>query len=242
MFKIKGVAFDMEGPLVDTDRYHFSGFFIVAQKLGIEHMGFTEDPLSFEKLIPGVIGGGDLYIFKNLLRMANQKITPARIDEMRTYKMNNYNEAFVTSKLASRTGVKEIVRYVKNVLNLPIAIGSATPREKAKLLFEQSGIGDWFPKENIVLREDVKNSKPDPEVYLETARRMGIKPSEQLVFEDSAIGTEAGVAAGSEVIAMSLYDMPYFHKKLKDLGASKFFTSWSDPELLSYLVTLKKNG
>jgi len=237
---IKGVAFDLEGPLVDTDRYHFSGFFTVAKNLGLESLGFTDNPLSFEKIIPGAIGGGDLYIFENLLKLANKEITSENIEGAKALKVSNYHNMFTSTRLASRDGVREVVDYIKNRLNLPISIGSATPKEKAELLFYQSGVSGWFPKEKIVLRDDVKNPKPSPDVYFETARRMGIKTSEQLVFEDSIIGAEAAVASGSVVVAMSLYDMPYFREKFKALGVAKFFTSWSDPELFDFLSTLKK--
>ena len=53
----------------------------------------------------------------------------------------------------------------------------------------------------VLAREDVRNAKPDPEIYLLAADRLGVSPQECLVMEDSPNGVKAGVAAGMAVVA-----------------------------------------
>ena len=55
----------------------------------------------------------------------------------------------------------------------------------------------------ILTREDVRDPKPDPEIYLLAAQRLGVRPEDCLVLEDSLTGVRAGVAAGANVIAVA---------------------------------------
>ena len=55
----------------------------------------------------------------------------------------------------------------------------------------------------ILGREDVKNVKPDPEIYLLAARRLGVEPRDCVVIEDSPSGVRAGIAAGMNVVAFA---------------------------------------
>jgi len=61
---------------------------------------------------------------------------------------------------------------------------------------------DSFP-DIVITREDVWNPKPDPEIYLLAAERLGVPPGECLVLEDSSNGVRAGIAAGMSVVAFA---------------------------------------
>jgi beta-phosphoglucomutase-like phosphatase (HAD superfamily) len=229
---ISGIALDFEGTLVNVEQPHFDGFLAVARKLGIEHLGFTRDAMSFEGLIPGSVGGGDPFNIEEMLKLADEEPADARVEELRLLKMEVYDRALEELVVRPRSGAQEfVVDFVTNELWLPIAIGSLTPHEQTRTLFGQSKVDQWFPAGTIVLREDVQRVKPEPDVYLETARRMGIKPSEQLVFEDSGSGLRAAIAAGSSAIAVPVYKTPSYTEKLMRLGAVMVFGSWEDPEL-----------
>ena len=80
----------------------------------------------------------------------------------------------------------------------------------------------------IVLREDVQNPKPDPMVYIETAKRMHISSAEQIVFEDSVVGVQAGMSAQSLVIAVPTIQHTSFLERLKNAGAKEVFLTWED--------------
>ncbi|MCX7872800.1 MAG: HAD family phosphatase, partial [Verrucomicrobiae bacterium] len=61
----------------------------------------------------------------------------------------------------------------------------------------------------IVSGEDVKHGKPDPEVFLLAAKRIGKKPEECVVFEDAHVGIEAGLKGGMKVVALATTHPPH---------------------------------
>ncbi len=232
MARIRGIGFDFEGPLVNVEQPHFDGFYTVAEHLEIVHLGFTRDALSFEALIPGAIGGGDPFIIAELLKLAGEEPTKERVEWLRVnVKMPAYEESLRHLVVKPRDGVETFIAWLLEDHGLPIAIGSLTPKEQARALFTSSGLDVWFGHDKIVLREDVLAVKPAPDVYLETARRMGVDPSEQLVFEDSGTGVRAAVATGSAVIGMPVYATPSYTEKLLSLGAIAVFADWNDARL-----------
>lgn len=237
--RIRGVAFDLEGPLINVEQPHFDGFMAVAKELGIGKLFKDAHPLSFERVIPGSIGGGDAFNIKEMLKLAGEEPTEERAEALRiNVKMRAYNEALDALVVKARDGAEAFVEFVRDELELPVAIASLTPRAQAQALFEQSGVDKWFPNEAIVLLEDVRNKKPAPDVYLETAHRMGIDPSEQLAFEDSGTGVRAAVAARSPVIGLPVFATPSYTEKLTNLGAMRVFGEWDNPELYELVKKL----
>jgi beta-phosphoglucomutase-like phosphatase (HAD superfamily) len=63
------------------------------------------------------------------------------------------------------------------------------------------GLADEF--DVVVTRDDVEHGKPDPEMYLLAARELGVQPGECLAVEDSPVGVQGALAAGTEVIAVT---------------------------------------
>lgn len=82
--------------------------------------------------------------------------------------------------------------------NLKMAVASGGVREVVHRQLEQIEIFDWF--ETIVTAEDTERHKPDPDVFLEAARRLGVAPSACRVYEDGEPGIEAARRAGMECI------------------------------------------
>ena len=80
----------------------------------------------------------------------------------------------------------------------PIAVASGGVKETVVMTMNQIGITDLF--DVIVTQDDVKNSKPAPDLFLLAAERMNIKPNKCLVFEDSQLGIEAANKAGMKSV------------------------------------------
>lgn len=76
----------------------------------------------------------------------------------------------------------------------PISVASGGFRDVVLAQLSQIGLGNTF--EIVVAAEDTQRHKPEPDVFLEAARRMGIEPQDCLVFEDSPLGFQAAHAAG----------------------------------------------
>jgi beta-phosphoglucomutase len=85
-------------------------------------------------------------------------------------------------------------------LGYPTALSTMSHPGQVRHVLEILGLSDEF--DVVATRDDVKRGKPDPEIDLLVARKLGVRPPECLVFEDSPAGVEAALAAGMKVIAV----------------------------------------
>lgn len=84
---------------------------------------------------------------------------------------------------------------------VPCAIGSSTHRANIDLSLGLIGLKEFFRA--IVTAEDVRQGKPDPEVFLTGAARLGCAPERCVVFEDAHVGIAAARAGGMKVVAVA---------------------------------------
>ena len=219
---IRGVAFDLEGTVIDVESAHFKGFQQAAEEFGLY---FDPDNLvaDIASKIPNAIGGGDALISRGISELSGGRISPEEIRKLKAYFYNKMIEEL--KSIDPRKGFLEVFEQIR-ARGIPVAIASLTPRNQAKVLFERSGIHKLFPENCILLEDSVQKVKPDPEVYLVAAARTGIHPSQQLVFEDSPTGLKAARAAGSPAVAMPIYTLPANIEALKKEGPIGIFDSW----------------
>jgi HAD superfamily hydrolase (TIGR01509 family) len=83
---------------------------------------------------------------------------------------------------------------------IPAAVATSALRDYADFVLTRLNIKQRF--EFVLTSQDVQRGKPDPEIYLLAAQRLGIAPSEMMVLEDSANGCRAAVAAGAFTVAV----------------------------------------
>ena len=88
----------------------------------------------------------------------------------------------------------------------PIAVASGGFRSIIEKQLEQIAIHDWF--DAIVTAEDTTKHKPEPDVFLEAARRLGTEAKHCLVFEDADLGVEAARRAGMQCIDVRSFFTP----------------------------------
>lgn len=107
-------------------------------------------------------------------------------------------EAFLEylPKLKPLNWVCDIARKYADTLAVSVASGGFRPIVMAQL--ETCTIADLFP--HVVTAEDTEKHKPEPDVFLEAARRMGVAPEKCLVFEDSGLGIQAALSAGMHYV------------------------------------------
>lgn len=231
MPEIKAFTFDLEGPAVNMEPYHFTGFWYAAQDRGV-HFDPSRIAEDMDLRIPNAIGGGDIVISEGIARLANPEASPEEIKKLaaqiRAQKDEFYAQAIAgLESIEPREGFLDVVGQIRE-LGLPMAIASSTPRARAEVLLERSGIGKLFPKELILVRESVERPKPAPDIYLKAAELMGIHPSEQLVFEDSATGLQAARTAGSPSIAMPIFTSPAYVAKIRAQKPVRIYVTWED--------------
>jgi len=175
--------------------------------------------------LPGAIGGGSRFVVEEV-----GKLYPdVDLSYFSKLKKERYERMMYEADIVPREGLIEVLELLQS-LSIPITLGSRTPRVQGEHLLLQSGLDTYFAKENTVFSEDVAKNKPAPDVYLETAEIMRVEPYQQLVFEDSAIGIESSVSAGSPVVAIPspLGVTEEYLKLLANAGAKKIIRSWSD--------------
>lgn len=226
---LKGVAFDLEGTLVDVEALHHAAHLRAAADVGVI--------LSWEeamKLLPHFIGGPDEKVASEIAYLAKNEMT---VDNILLAKQTYFNKLLGNHDVVARNGTNDFISWTKS-LNIRIAIGTTSSRTQAFYLMRQAGLLDEFAQELIVTKDDVPSPKPSPDIYQETARRLGITPINQLVIEDSATGIKSARLAGSHVIAVPTIQEESFIKSLLNAGADEVFSSWNDSRLKSFVSNL----
>lgn len=179
----KAFIFDLDGVIVDTARYHFLAWQKLATQLGIN---FTT---AHNEQLKGVSRVRSLDIILDL-----GKVNAHQEDKNLWLKQKNddylsYLKDIDNSEIL--LGVMPILEFLKTNKQ-PIALGSAS--KNARPILEKTGILHYF--DAIVDGNDVSNAKPDPEVFLQAAKLLGVSPENAIVFEDSVAGIQAANMAG----------------------------------------------
>lgn len=239
---IRGVALDLEGTVVNVEPAHHQGWIRAAEEIGIH---FADPEEAIEK-ISHFLGGPDSPIIEEIFALLPGAPMPTETQTIAflSSKWRHYDQLLAATDLSPRPGFLEVYGKFR-CLGIPVTIGTAVDLERGLSLLKHSGLAKLFRLHEIVLVTDVKHPKPSPDCFLETAARMGISPCEQLVFEDSPRGVRSGVAAGSYVVGMPVYDNETAKNKLLEAGAVKIFGSWREinvNQLLQDLATGSNTG
>jgi HAD superfamily hydrolase (TIGR01509 family) len=111
-----------------------------------------------------------------------------------------YREIVVERGIESLPGVTRWLDELRSY-GIPCAIGSSTERLNIDTILNVLGIGHYFSA--IVSADDVSRGKPDPEVFLTAAQRIGREPARCVVFEDALVGIEAAHRGGMKAIGVA---------------------------------------
>jgi len=173
-----GFIFDLEGVIVDTAKYHYLAWKKVANEFGFQ---FTE---AQNELFKGVSRKRCLEI---LLEIGGIKASQQQFDRWMEEKNNDYL-AYIDRMDESEIlpNVPWVLEYLKNK-QVPIALGSAS--KNAVPILEKVKLSDYFSV--VIDGNQVTKAKPDPEVFLMAAEKMGLAAADCVVFEDALAGIEA---------------------------------------------------
>ena len=179
---IRGLIFDCDGTLADTMPLHFLAWRATLDRYKME---LNED--RFYSL-----GGQPTVKIVELL--ANEQGIELSPSEVAVEK----EEAFLAQlrKVKPIAPIVDIVRQHHG--KLPMAVASGSHRAVVKTVLEIIGLSDLFDDHRIVGAEDTELHKPNPDVFLEAARRIEIAPELCRVYEDAELGIEAARRAGME--------------------------------------------
>jgi len=217
---IKGVAFDLEGTIIDLEWAHWQGHLAAAQEAGLS--------LSLEQAIreiPCFIGGPDERISETIAKLCGNNTGAAILPTRSKYHFQKLLAS--VQEIRPRPGFLDVLKTILE-RGIPVAIGSLTDTFLATRLIRNSGLDSYFYSDKVVLKENVAKLKPAPDVYLHTAKALGVSPEEQLVFEDSVNGVIAARSAGSKVIAVPIVQSSEFVSQLLGGGALCVVRAWSE--------------
>lgn len=186
---IRGLLFDLDGVLVNTNLLHARAWQELAEELGIP---FT--PADQEAFL-GISRAQCLEI---LLKKGNLSLSESEKERLCTRKNDRYREMIGTlTPAALLPGVSEFLR-VARAEGYRTALGSVS--KNAEFVLKKLEITALF--DAVIDGRKIVNGKPNPEVFLKGAEALGLPPEQCLVFEDSAAGIEAAHRGGMKAIGI----------------------------------------
>lgn len=184
---IKGVIFDMDGLMFDTERLSKQGWLAAAEQL--------DYPIT-EEMIDHIRGTNTAYSKQLFLETYG---TAVDYDLARKARTDYVNEIIHKKGVPIKKGLKELLSYLNNN-HIPCAVATSTHRKLATEYLKMAGVYDSFTE--VIFGDEVSRGKPDPEIFLKAADKLGVSPKECIVLEDSPHGIRAGFAAGASVVAI----------------------------------------
>jgi beta-phosphoglucomutase family hydrolase len=183
-----GAIFDWDGVIINSAAQHEISWERLAKESGktLPENHFKRGfGMKNEVIIPELLGWTSVPVEIRILSLRKEAI---------------YREVVREQGIAALPGVASWLRMLRED-RIPCAIASSTHRENITTTLEVLGLGEYFSA--ILTAEDVQRGKPDPEVFLTAARRLGIEPRNAVVFEDALVGIAAAKAAGMRVVAVA---------------------------------------
>jgi beta-phosphoglucomutase len=206
------VLWDMDGTLVDTAELHFTAWARLMQEL---NRPFTraEFAATFGQRNPEIIDqlfGKGHFDAEEIARLGDRK------EEM--------YRAAASQGVTLLPGVRELLAGL-HAAGFKQAVASSAPRANLDLILHLTDTAGFF--EAVVSMEDTQRGKPDPQVFLTGAERLGVPPARCVVVEDAVAGVQAAKAGGMKCIAVRFVGH-HPAEKLQAAGADLVVPSLAD--------------
>lgn len=179
---IRAVLFDVDGTLLDTERIYVDAWKIAAREFGFE---LPEESLKRTRALD-----------RNVAEKIFQSYVGERFHYLEVWKRRvEISEEVIAAgtRPLVKPGVPEFLDWLDS-RKIPYCIASMTASEKTCSHLERAGLLDRFPVR--VTGDEVTHGKPNPEIFLLAAKKLGVEPADCAVFEDSYAGIQAAVNAG----------------------------------------------
>lgn len=186
---ITGVIFDLDGVIVSTDEFHYLGWKKLADEEGI----YFDREINMR--LRGVSRMKSLDI---LLEKASRSYTQEEKQEMAARKNGYYRE--LLKNLSSDDILPGVMNILDELKERGIKIATGSSSKNAPAILKSIGLDGYF--DATADGNDITRSKPDPEVFLLAAQRLGLKPQECLVVEDAEAGVSAALNGNMKALAV----------------------------------------
>lgn len=179
----KACIFDFDGVIVDSERYHYLGWLEVAKVIGTT--------LTYEEYAP-LKSAGRIRVIPYLFEKAGKVMQEGDIEKF--FKVREEKIAVEIAKLNEEDVIDGVVDFLEllNTNGIPCAVASASASSTG--VAKRFGLYGYFKA--FVDGNDKLPRKPNPEIYLEAAKRLGAEPCDCVVFEDSILGVQGAKNAG----------------------------------------------
>lgn len=185
--KNQAVIFDMDGVICHTNPYHTKAYQQFLEKRGIYP--------SEEDFVQHMYGKNNRYILNHFL--GREIIGQEFVD------LENEKEALFRDIYADEIEpIGGFLPFLDNLKKSGFSTGVATSAPRSNLELIMESVGFRSKMESVLASEDVREHKPDPEVYLKSAKNLGVAPEDCVVFEDSFSGVSAALNAGMKVVGV----------------------------------------
>jgi HAD superfamily hydrolase (TIGR01509 family) len=204
------VLWDMDGTLVDSREYHWLAWRDTMADEGMQ--------LSYERFLAS-FGLKNDRILRGWL---GDSLGEGEVQRIGDAKEEHYRRLAVEGGVVPLPGAAEWVSRLRQS-GWRQAVASSAPRENVEVMLRLMKLDGHF--DAIAAAEDVTAGKPDPQIFLAAAARLGARPAQSIVVEDAAAGIEAAKAAGMRCIGVSdttVLPADIFVRSLADLPEDAF--------------------
>ncbi len=190
---IKGILFDMDGVILDTEKLYTRFWQEAANALGY--------PMTKEQ----AMGLRSLNREFGAAKMQSYFDVPVNYEEVRNKRIELMNAFIEKEGVELKPGIKELLFYLKEK-GIKTAIATSSPIERTEKYLASVGLTGAFDK--LISGYMVKKGKPEPDIYELAAKEIGLTPQECLAIEDSPSGLLSASRAGCYPIMVPDQDMP----------------------------------
>ena len=200
----EAVIFDWDGTLADSRQVVVASF---QKALSTVHCKISDE------FIERLIGVGSAETFKEILRASETCFNETLIKDLVEKKVQN--EIEMSSKVKLFAGALELLEALQG--KVKVGLASMNNRQVINHMLKTKSIQRFF--DVVVTADDIANSKPDPEIFLKCATKLGNKPGKCVVVEDSIFGVEAAKTAkmGCVAVLTGVYSRNELKKAKPDL-------------------------
>jgi HAD superfamily hydrolase (TIGR01509 family) len=182
------VIFDMDGVLVDSNPFHLQKWIELFDARGVAYRR--------DELPELILGHRNDTAFRHFFGATLGEEEMARLEN--ELEVNFRNSFGPHAK--PMPGLDRLIREL-DAARLPMAVASSAMKENVEFVVDALGYRKYF--QYLISGDAVRKPKPDPEIYLIAAARLGVQPAECVAFEDSFPGIDAVKAAGMKCIAIA---------------------------------------
>jgi len=202
---IKAIIFDLDGTLVQTEILKAHSYASVLSSLSGNLVSEEEVVQNFRNYV----GLSRTDVAKNMVQdyweqlkhISNQKVETVNL--LIEKRLENYNRMLETPNVLQKYFCKNTIGFLKEVKQDNFLTGLATMsnRIQVKNVLQIMGIQDHF--NFVITRDEITNSKPHPEIYLQMKNKLKVEADECVVIEDSVTGVKAALSAKMNVFVVT---------------------------------------